>query len=72
MLGITAVKVDVGSKIDTTGTLTDEPVAMPKFEPKMQRMLENNVQNAMEQMRRKMVKDVKWEQESALLKVGFE
>ena len=38
----------------------------------MQRMLENNVQNAMEQMRRKMVKDVKWEQESALLKVGFE
>jgi hypothetical protein len=37
----------------------------------MQRMLENNVQNAMEQMRRKMVKDVKWEQE-ALLKVGFE
>ena len=43
-----------------------------EFEPKMQRMLENNVQNAMEQMRRKMVKDVKWEQESALLKVGFE
>jgi len=34
---MTAVKVDVGSKIDTTGTLRDVPVAVPKFEPKMQR-----------------------------------
>jgi hypothetical protein len=36
-LGMIAVKVDVGSKIETTGTLTDDPVAIPKLEPRMQR-----------------------------------